>query len=75
MHEKSKCCGGWLHRYEIVKLFDKGVVEECGICRKRKFFSNNMPSSKYLDYHNRSALQKINPRFKKEYESTTATTN
>lgn len=63
----SKCMDGWLHRYEVVAMFETGALEICEICRDRQFFHNKIPNHIYLSYHLRSTLQPYDGRFRKEY--------
>ncbi len=65
--KKSECVGGWMHRYEITRVFTHGVEERCRICKDKQFFNNDIPNYEYLAFHLRSALQSNNKRFNKEY--------
>lgn len=65
----SLCCHGlWLHDFLLTDQFENGVVEVCTRCGLRKFFHNQVNNYEYLSWHLRSALQKSNVRFSKEYE-------
>lgn len=66
----SECNGGWMHRWIITKTYPTGVEERCLICKEKRFFHNKIPNFQYLSFHLRSALQKDNLRFYKEYAST-----
>jgi hypothetical protein len=66
--KNSICRDGSFHDYQIFKQFKDGVVEICSKCHDRKYFRNSIPNRIYLSYHLRSALQKYEPRFKKEYQ-------
>lgn len=66
----SKCINQWFHRFKIVFQIPQGVLEQCEICHKRKFFkmvqgrTNNM---EYIAYHNRQCLPREHNNFKREY--------
>ncbi len=60
--QNSMCKGNYLHRYKIVQEFDEGVIENCEICHKSKFFKvvgGQLEANAYMAYHLRSALQNI----------------
>lgn len=73
MHPNSKCKNGYLHRYQIIKVFQGGVEEQCSICKSIKFFKDTTPNHIYLSYHQRSALPREHQLFNHEYASTTTT--
>ncbi len=67
-YQNSECKKiGWLHDYQIVEVQQKGVLERCSRCGDRQFFPHDTPNFKYLEYHIRSALQKNDKRYAKEY--------
>ena len=67
MDQRSKCANGYLHRYEIIGAFKEGVIEQCLICKDKKYFRENIPNYLYLFYHQRSALPKEHNFFNNEY--------
>jgi len=73
MDKRSQCKNSYLHRWEIVQVYQEGVRERCEICNKVKFFKTNIANKDYLGFHNRQALQPNNKLFTHEYPN--ATTN
>lgn len=66
-YQKSECQGGYLHDYLLVKEYRQGVLERCSRCGDSQFFEHDTPDWKYLEFHIRSALQRSDPRFSREY--------
>lgn len=68
MTESNSMCGGGLyHDYQIIRSTVDGVIEQCSRCKDRQFFRHNVNNSHYLSFHLRSALQKRDIRFNREY--------
>lgn len=56
------CTGRYLHRFEIVREFDRGVLEVCKICHIKKAFKlidGKLDHNRYMSYHLRQALGNI----------------
>lgn len=57
--QNSQCKGKYLHRYAIIEEFETGVLENCEICHKSKFFravGGEIENNAYMSYHLRLAL-------------------
>lgn len=70
MFDNSKCRGNWLHRFELVGMSDKGVLERCLICHKKvshRMVDGSINNKRYLSFHMREGLQKDHRLFAKEY--------
>lgn len=65
--QRSKCRGGFLHKYKILKVINEGLYERCERCGDKQFFPKNTPNWKYMQYHIRQALQATDKLFKREY--------
>jgi len=68
---KSKCRGGWLHRFNIQRQWEDCVEEVCEICGKSVFFkviNGHADNSQYISYHARQCLPKQHPLFSHEYK-------
>jgi hypothetical protein len=60
--QNSKCVGSYLHRWTIIKEFPEGVLENCEICHKSKFFKvvgGQVEGNVYMSWHLRLALGNI----------------
>lgn len=59
----SKCHKGYLHRFEVAREYETGVLETCKICHIKKFFKINdegrVDNNKFMSYHLRQVLQNI----------------
>jgi hypothetical protein len=67
----SKCIGSWLHRYNIVAEYEDGVLENCEICHKCRFFKliDGKPDNQaYMNSHIRNALPAKHPYYFHEFE-------
>lgn len=56
------CKGSYLHRFRIIKEFPEGVLENCEICHKSKFFKiagGQVEGNAYMAWHLRLALGNI----------------
>ena len=58
---------GWLHKFNVVRQSDKGVLERCERCGENKNFPVNTPNHIYLSYHIRNILRADDPLFAREY--------
>lgn len=58
-----------MHRWVLlnVKGLHHGTLERCLVCKGARLSTHREPSWHYLQAHLRSALQREDPRFKKEY--------
>lgn len=64
----SLCSSGlWLHDYQIVRVYEDCVIEQCTRCKDRQIFKNNGSNRRYLSYHIKQTLQPHMKRFRKEY--------
>lgn len=66
-YQNSVCKRGSLHNFLQVKQTPDGYLERCKKCGLQIHFPAHTPNHIYLSYHVRSALQKHDPMFKKEY--------
>jgi 5-methylcytosine-specific restriction endonuclease McrA len=66
-YQNSVCRRGWLHDFRQIKETSHGFLERCLRCGKKAHFPGNVPNHVYLSYHVRSALQKGEPLFNREY--------
>lgn len=60
--QNSSCLGRYLHRFKIIKEFPDGVLENCEICHKSKFFKivgGQLEANSYMSWHLRLALGNI----------------
>lgn len=67
---KSFCKGTYLHKYEIIRQYQQGILEMCDRCGKEVFFrviDGNIDNNNYLNYHMRQVLPKNHPLFPHEY--------
>lgn len=67
----SLCLGQYLHRFKIVEEYPEGVLENCEICHKSKFFKvieGKLNNQEYMNYHFRNALPSFHPYY--EHENT-----
>lgn len=67
---ESQCLGTWLHRFQIMGMWDNGAEEVCLICKKRVFFpvrEGAVDNLNYIKYHKRDVLFPAHPQFKHEY--------
>lgn len=68
--KESKCIGGWLHRYDTMAMHEQGVLEMCGICKKKVFhkvYQDTLNHTTYLRHHHRDVLTPQHNQFIKEY--------
>jgi len=66
----SECLGKWLHRFSIVAEYPEGVLENCEICHKSRFFKiidDQVDNQHYMDWHIRSALPFNHPYYFHEH--------
>ena len=66
----SQCKGKWLHRFKIAEEYPTGIMEECEVCKMRKFFKlvdGKADNMSYMDWHIRSALPPNHPFYYHEY--------
>lgn len=66
----SQCIGKWLHRFSIVAEYPEGVMENCEICHKSRFFKlidEKVNNQEYMNSHFRNALPPSHPFFFHEY--------
>ena len=57
--QNSMCRKRYLHRFEIAREFENGVLEVCKICHTKKFFKlidGKLDHNRYMSYHFRQAL-------------------
>lgn len=66
-YQNSVCRRGWLHDLRQIKETKSGFLERCTRCGLQIHFPNNIPNHLYLSYHIRSALQKGEPLYEREY--------
>lgn len=67
----SMCQEGYLHRFNLVKEYEHGVLEVCEICALEKFFpvvNGKTDNAEYMSWHVRQALHPHNPLFFHEYQ-------
>lgn len=67
----SECQDAWLHRFQIIKPYEVGVLERCEICGQEEFFpvvDGRVDNAEYLSYHARQALMKQHELFNHEYK-------
>lgn len=68
----SNCLDSWLHRFQLIKPYEQGMLERCSICGQEEFFTvveGRIDNLEYLYYHARQALPKQHPYFKHEYQT------
>ncbi len=66
-YQNSVCRRGILHKFILIKNTPIGVCERCERCGIKKHFRNDMPNHIFLSWHIRSALQKNDKMFAREY--------
>lgn len=66
-YQNSVCRNNYLHDFRQVQQTDIGYLERCTRCGKQMHFPSNVPNHIYLSYHLRSALQKNDPLYYREY--------
>lgn len=67
---ESECIGTWLHRYQIMRMWNEGAEEVCLICKKRIFTpvrDGAVDNYEYLEHHKREVLFPGHPYFQHEY--------
>lgn len=67
---ESECVGTWLHRYQIMGMWEQGVEEVCLICKKRiftKVVDGRIDNFEYLEHHKRDVLFPQHNYFAHEY--------
>ena len=67
LYQNSYCLPGYLHDFQIAKIYPNGTVEICNRCHKKMFFKDH--NRIYLSYHLRLALQPSHKLFTHEYAS------
>jgi predicted nucleic-acid-binding Zn-ribbon protein len=68
-YQKSICTkGNYLHKFREVERNEYGILERCERCGLRKHFPQDIPSSKYLEFHIREVLQTNDAIYYHEYE-------
>lgn len=68
--QNSQCFNSYLHRFSVKEEYPQGVMEECEICRMRKFFKiidGKLNNIDYMSYHIRQALPQFHERYDHEY--------
>ena len=70
-YKNADCLGSQYHDFRIVNTYPDSITERCFKCHKQVYFRNNVPNHIYLSYHLRSIIQPNNPRYLKEYATTT----
>ena len=73
-NSKSECLGGWLHKTQIIDLYEGAVVEVCERCKKRFIFrlDKGVPMNReYALVHERDILTPASPFFYREYPNST----
>lgn len=56
------CKGRYLHRYEIIQQHNDGVLENCSICHRNRFFKavgGQVENGAYMAYHLRLAIANL----------------
>lgn len=68
LFQNSYCYENYLHDFDIISVYENGVIEICSRCHIKKFFRDS--NRDYLSYHIKQILGPSNPRFKHENAST-----
>jgi hypothetical protein len=66
-YQNSVCRPGHLHDFIPQGIVKEGLLERCTRCGKQMHFPFNVPNHIYLSFHIRSAIQRDDPLFAKEY--------
>lgn len=61
--QNSQCLKHYLHRFEVAREYETGVLEVCKICHVKKFFkitdTGKIDNNKFMSYHLRQVLGNI----------------